>query len=200
MKNVSLNLAEENTDLRIVEYLNRETLPESLQQMLSLAATPEEADILLLATLTAAGACMPNLCFRYGPAGKRYYANLQCFILASAASGKGIANLALDMLRVVDEQYPMLIPGDSTLPAFYRRLAAQHGRGYLHESEGSVITDIWKSGAMSYNTALRKAAEHEPISRNRCTAASEIRCPQLSMLLTGTFSQYRALVPNVENG
>ena len=200
MKNLQLNPAEEQTDLRIVAHLNRETLPVSLRQMLSLAATPEEEDILLLATLTAASACLPNLCFRYGPAGKRYYANLQCFILASAASGKGVANQALEMVRVVNEQYPLLIAGDSTLPAFYRRLTAQDGRGYLHESEGSVITDIWKSGAMSYNTALRKAAEHEPISRNRCAGASEIRCPQLSMLLTGTFSQYRALVPNVENG
>ena len=30
--------------------------------------------------------------------------------------------------------------------------------------------------------------------------ASEIKCPKLSMLLTGTFNQYRALVPSVENG
>ncbi|MBR2265581.1 MAG: DUF3987 domain-containing protein, partial [Paludibacteraceae bacterium] len=48
--------------------------------------------------------------------------------------------------------------------------------------------------------ALRKAAEHEAISRNRCTGASEIKCPKMSMLLTGTFNQYRALVPSVENG
>lgn len=200
MKNLQTNLAEEEMALRIVEYLNKERLPEPLRQMLTQATTREEQDMLLLATLTAASACVPNLYFRYGPTGKRYYANLQCFILASAAAGKGIANQALDMVRVVDDEYPLLLAGDSTLPAFYKRLAAQGGRGYMHESEGSVITDIWKSGTMSYNTALRKAAEHEPISRNRVAGASEIKCPQLSMLLTGTFSQYRALVPNVENG
>ena len=70
----------------------------------------------------------------------------------------------------------------------------------MHESEGSVITDIWKTATANYNTALRKAAEHEAISRNRCTGASEIKCPKMSMLLTGTFNQYRALVPSVENG
>ena len=70
----------------------------------------------------------------------------------------------------------------------------------MHESEGSVITDIWKSGAANYNTALRKAAEHEAISRNRVKGASEIKNPRLSMLLTGTFGQYKALVPSVENG
>jgi hypothetical protein len=175
-------------------------LPESVQQMISLASTPEEQDIILMATLAAASACVPNLYFTYGPTGKKYYANLQCFILAAAASGKGIANQALEMIRVIDEQYPMLIAGDSTLAAFYKALEEQGGIGYMHESEGSVITDIWKSGTANYNTLLRKAAEHEAISRNRVRGASEIKNPRLSMLLTGTFGQYRALVPSVENG
>lgn len=196
----NLNLMEEQEDLRVVEHLDMQKLPESLQSMISLASTPEERDIILMATLAAASACMPNLCFTYGPTGKKYYANLQCFILAAAASGKGIANQALEMVRVIDEQYPMLIAGDSTLAAFYKALEEQNGCGYMHESEGSVITDIWKTSAANYNTVLRKAAEHEPISRNRVKGASEIKNPRLSMLLTGTFGQYKALVPSVENG
>ncbi len=196
----NLNLTEVQEDLRIAEHLDMQKLPESIQQMISLAATPEERDIILMATLTAASACVPNLYFTYGPTGKKYYANLQCFILAAAASGKGIANQALEMVRVLDEQYPMLIAGDSTLAAFYKALEEQNGCGYMHESEGSVITDIWKNAAANYNTALRKAAEHEPISRNRVKSASEIKNPRLSMLLTGTFGQYKALVPSVENG
>ena len=192
--------SEEQANLRIVEHLNMSNLPQIVRNMLSLASTPEEQDILLMATLTGASACIPNLYFRYGPTGKRYYANLQAFILAASASGKGIANQALEMVRVVDEQYPMLIAGDSTLAAWYKALEERGGCGYMHESEGSVITDIWKTAAANYNTALRKAAEHEAISRNRCTGASEIKCPKMSMLLTGTFNQYRALVPSVENG
>ena len=196
----NLNLTEGQEDLRIVEHLDMQKLPESVQQMISLASTPEEQDIILMAMLAAASACVPNLYFHYGPTGKKYYANLQCFILAAAASGKGIANQALEMVRVIDEQYPMLIAGDSTLAAFYKALAEQNGCGYMHESEGSVITDIWKTGTANYNTALRKAAEHEPISRNRVKGSSEIKNPRLSMLLTGTFGQYKALVPSVENG
>ena len=191
---------EEQEGLRIVEHLDMQKLPESVQQMISLAATPEEQDIILMATLAAASACVPNIYFRYGPTGKKYYANLQCFILAAAASGKGIANQALEMVRVIDAQYPMLIAGDSTLPAWYKAMEMQGGRGYMHESEGSVITDIWRTSAANYNTALRKAAEHEAISRNRCTGSSEIKNPQLSVLLTGTFGQYKALVPSVESG
>ena len=196
----NLNSKEGQEDLRIVEHLDMQKLPESVQQMLSLANTPEERDIILMATLAAASACVPNLYFTYGPTGKKYYANLQCFILAAAASGKGIANQALEMIRVIDEQYPLLVAGDSTLAAFYKALAERNGIGYLHESEGSVITDIWKTSAANYNTTLRKAAEHEPISRNRVKGASEIKNPRLSMLLTGTFGQYKALVPSVENG
>ena len=192
--------SEEQANLHIVEHLNMSNLPPIVRNMLSLACTPEEQDILLMATLTGASACIPNLYFRYGPTGKRYYANLQAFILAASASGKGIANQALEMVRVVDEQYPMLIAGDSTLAAWYKALEERGGCGYMHESEGSVITDIWKTATANYNTALRKAAEHEAISRNRCTGASEIKCPKMSMLLTGTFNQYRALVPSVENG
>jgi hypothetical protein len=195
-----LQTPEEQANLRIVEHLDMQKLPESLQQMISLASTPEEQDIILMATLAAASACVPNWYFTYGPTGKKYYANLQCFILAAAASGKGIANQALEMVRVIDEQHPMLIAGDSTLAAFYKALEEQGGCGYMHESEGSVITDIWRTSAANYNTALRKAAEHEPISRNRVKGASEIKNPRLSMLLTGTFGQYKALVPSVENG
>ena len=196
----NLNLTEGQEDLRIVEHLDMQKLPESVQQMISLASTPEEQDIILMATLVAASACVPNLYFTYGPTGKKYFSNLQCFILAAAASGKGIANQALEMVRVIDEQHPMVVAGDSTLAAFYKALEEQNGCGYLHESEGSVITDIWKTSAANYNTTLRKAAEHEPISRNRVKGASEIKCPKLSMLLTGTFGQYKALVPSVENG
>ena len=187
-------------DLRIIEYLNLSALPETLQKMLSQAATPAERDMLLMATLTATSACLPNLYFRYGMTGKKYYANLQCFILAAAASGKGIASQALEMVRPVEAIYPTLIPGDSTFPAFFKRLYENGGRGYVHESEGSVITDIWKSQAATYNSILRKAAEHETVSHNRVKEMQVIPCPQLSVLLTGTFSQYHHLVPSIENG
>ncbi len=188
------------TDLRITPYLNEAALPAMIRPVMSLAQSDAEKDILLMSLLTAAGSCMPNLYFRYGTTAKQYYPNLQCFIVGSAASGKGIANLALEFVRTVHECSPLIIPGDSTFPAFFRQLESQYGRGYIHESEGSVITDIWRSSTANYNTALRKAAEHEPVSRSRYGEMAVIRCPQVSMLVTGTFSQYHALVPSTENG
>ena len=197
----NLNLmASEDQDLHIANHIDNAVLPAILQPLMSLANSDSERDMLLLSLLTAAGSCMPNLYFRYGLNGKRYYPNLQCFIVGSAACGKGIANLALDFVKPVHDALPLVIPGDSSYPGFYRQLECQNGRGYIHESEGSVITDVWRSSVTNYNTALRKAAEHEPITRNRANDNSSIACPQLSVLLTGTFSQYHALVPSIENG
>ena len=196
----SLPIQEAESDLHICSHIEPESLPAILQPIMSLAQSDSERDMLLMALLTASGSCMPNLYFRYGLTGKRYYPSLQCFIVGSAACGKGIANLALDFVRKVHEATPLVIAGDSSYPGFYRQLERQNGRGYIHESEGSVITDVWRSSVTNYNTALRKAAEHEPITRNRANDSSVIACPQLSVLLTGTFSQYKALVPSIENG
>ena len=197
---VQVQYSQDQDDLHIVEYLNQDNLPELLRRMLSQASTPAEQDMLLMSTLTATSAVLPNVYFRYGKTGKRYYANLQCFILAAAASGKGIAGQALEMIEPIQEKYPILIPGDSTFPAFFKRLYENGGRGYVHESEGTVITDIWKSQAATYSSILRKAAEHEVVSNNRMKEMKVIQNPQLSVLLTGTFGQYNKLVPSIENG
>ena len=196
----NLNSSEEQVNLHIVENMDVNNLPELMKNVLSLANTPAEKDMLLMSALVACGSVMPNLYCRYGIAAKRYYPNLQLFIVGSAACGKGIANLALELVKPIHEKMPLIIPGDATYPAFFQTLAKQNGRGYIHESEGSVITDIWRSSTANYNTALRKAAEHETISRSRCKEASVIENPQVSMVLTGTFSQYHALVPSIENG
>ena len=195
-----INSMEEQANLHIVENMDVNNLPELMKSVLSLAHTPAEKDMLLMSALTACSGVLPNLYFKYGIGAKRYYPNLQLFIVGSAACGKGIANLALELVKPIHEANPLIIPGDATYPAFYQTLAKQKGRGYIHESEGSVITDIWRSSTANYNTALRKAAEHETISRARCKEASVIENPQLSMVLTGTFSQYHALVPSIENG
>ena len=196
----SIQPQEEQANLHIVQNMDVNNLPELMQSVLSLAHTPAEKDMLLMSALTACSGVLPNLYFKYGVGAKRYYPNLQLFIVGSAACGKGIANLALELVKPIHEKMPLIIPGDATYPAFYQTLAKQKGRGYIHESEGSVITDIWRSSTANYNTALRKAAEHETISRARCKEASVIENPQLSMVLTGTFSQYHALVPSIENG
>ena len=188
-------------DLQITSHINHENLPKFMQELLSVAKTSEQKDMLLMSSLTTLSTVMNSIYFRYGTTGKRYYPELMTFIMAGAAAGKGIAELSRRLVEKVDAETPLIIAGDSTYPAFYEQLLEQDGCGLLFETEGSVITDIWKSGAMTYNTALRKAAEHEPLSKNRVRdGQTEIVCPKVGMMLTGTFSQFKALVPSVENG
>ena len=92
------SISEEQANLHIVENMDVNNLPEIMQTVLTLAHTPAEKDMLLMSALVACGSVMPNLYFKYGISAKRYYPNLQLFIVGSAACGKGIA-MILTMLR-----------------------------------------------------------------------------------------------------
>ena len=199
MKKENLNL--EADDLQITPNLKMECLPQMLQECLSVAKTPSTRDMLLMSLLTATSSVMNTVSFRYAHYGKRYYPNLLTFIMAGAASGKGIADLATKLVEPIHQGQPLMIPGDSTYPSFYEQLYEQNGKGLLFETEGSVITDIWKSSCTNYNTALRKCAEHETLSKGRINSGvTYIQEPKVSVLLTGTCSQFEKLVPSVENG
>lgn len=62
-------------------------LPDFLKQVVSVAETPEERDILLLGAIVCLSACLPNLFGIYH--NKKVYANLYLFISAKASAGKG---------------------------------------------------------------------------------------------------------------
>ena len=107
------SVPEEQANLHIVENMDVNNLPQLLQSVLSLAQTPAEKDMLLLSSLVACGSVMPNLYCRYGIAAKRYYPNLQLFIVGSAACGKGIANLALELVKGTEKvEQPQVKPLD----------------------------------------------------------------------------------------
>ncbi len=199
MKKENLNL--EADDLQITPNLNMECLPQMVKECLMVAKTPSTRDMLLMSVLTATSSVMNQVSFRYAHYGKRYYPNLLTFIMAGAASGKGVADLATKLVEPIHRDQPLLIPGDSTYPSFYEQLREQDGKGLLFETEGSVITDVWKSSCTNYNTALRKCAEHETLSKGRVMrGVTYIQEPKVSVLLTGTCSQFEQLVPSVENG
>lgn len=191
----------ETDDLSLTSHVVLDSLPALLKDCLTVAKTTQTKDILMLSSLTAVSSVLTNISFRYAHYGKRYWPMLQTFIMASPASGKGIADVAKQLVLPIHNTRGLLIPGDSTYPAFYELLYQQQGHGLLFETEGSVITDIWRSSCGNYNTALRKIAEHETLSKNRIADGfSEIGVPKMAFLLTGTFNQFRTLVPNVENG
>lgn len=188
--------------MRITPYLEMGTLPEFLTNLLALAKDDAERDMLLMSVLTATSSALPNLYFRHGSLQKRYNANLLCFIEAPAAFGKSIAGVGSQLLKEIDHANPLFIAGNSTFAAFVDRLNAKNGVAYSYTSEGSVITNIWKrNGCSGYSDLLRQAAEHESIHVSRKTEPDIfIPNPRLSMLITGTFDQFRAFLPSAQNG
>ena len=64
-----------------------EQLPDFLKQVLVKAISPQDADILILGTLTAISACIPNVYGIY--ADDEVYSNLFLFVTAPPSSGKG---------------------------------------------------------------------------------------------------------------
>lgn len=195
------NLPEQD-DLLIMPYLSESGLPSFIRDLMPLAKTSTQQDMLLLSILTASGAAMPNTYFTYGQMRRVYNPNLICFIEAMAAQGKSIASVGQQLLLPIDREQPLFLAGDSTHAAFVQHLSEQFGVGFCYESEGSVITDIWRrSGCNGYNSLLRKAAEHEEYRLSRKTQPDiVIPCPKLSMLITGTFDQFVSLVPSATNG
>lgn len=64
-----------------------EHLPDFLQRVVSRATSAEEKDLLLLGSIVAISACLPNMYGIYD--GRQVYANLFIFITAQASAGKG---------------------------------------------------------------------------------------------------------------
>jgi hypothetical protein len=62
-------------------------LPEFLQQVVAIATSDEEKDILLLGSLVAISACLPKVYGIYD--GKKVFSNLFLFVTAQASAGKG---------------------------------------------------------------------------------------------------------------
>ena len=66
-------------------------LPNLLQQIISKADSPEDADLLLLGSITVFSSCLPNIYGLYNQC--EVYPNLFLFVVAKASAGKGRLSL-----------------------------------------------------------------------------------------------------------
>ena len=136
----SLPIQETEQDLHIANHIDSAELPAMVQPIMSLANSDSERDMLLLSLLTAAGSCMPNLYFRYGLTGKRYYPNLQCFIVGSAACGKGIANLALDFVLLYTLQGQLISSSVALIALIFSLVCMEYRSSYLTINRTSSLS------------------------------------------------------------
>src|SRR5574344_2002250 len=77
-------------------------LPDFLQQINKLAISPEDADLLLLGSITVISSCLPHIYGLYG--GVTVYPNLFLFVTAQASAGKGRLSLCRRLVEPIHRQ------------------------------------------------------------------------------------------------
>ena len=77
-------------------------LPSLLSQIAAKALSPEDADLLLLGSLTVFSACLPNVYGIYG--GREVFPNLFLFVTAQASAGKGRLTLCRHLVEPIHRQ------------------------------------------------------------------------------------------------
>jgi len=215
-------------DAHVVKHLNTKELPIMLQKLLSYASSDAEKDILLFSVLVAVSSVIPNVYFKHGKVvGKTYFPNLMCIIESGAATGKGIAKMAIDLIKDFDSSMKMLsidssaeeieddepvvpakqtecgllLPANSTYPALVKAIKDNDGKGLLFTTEADDLNSAW-CGKSSCDASIlfRKNFEHEMITYSRKKDNITIQSPHFSVLLTGTFAQIKRIITTAENG
>lgn len=77
-------------------------LPEFLQNITTVANSPEEKDLLLLGSVASISACFPKLYGVYD--GRRVYSNLYLFITAQASAGKGRLSCCRQIVKPIHKE------------------------------------------------------------------------------------------------
>lgn len=211
--------------MHFLEELQPAQMPQIIQKGLSAAKNLPQGDMLFLSLLTASGYAMPRYFMRSGIPAHRYEPALMTLVVAPPASGKGIMNLSRRLLQPLHDrlrrqteeallcadkdeqelipQEMVFIPGNCSTNALLQLLNDNQGRGFIHETEIDVVSQIWRRDYGNYSTLMRQAFEHETVSKARKTktdAYLEVKRPVLSVLLSGTAGQLRPLLESRENG
>ena len=95
-----------------------------------------------------------------------------------------------------------LIPGNNTGTGILQNLIDSDGTGLICESEADTISTAIGSEYGHWSDTMRKAFDHDRLSYNRRTDHEyrEVKKTYLSVLLSGTPSQVKPLIPTAENG
>jgi Protein of unknown function (DUF3987) len=166
-------------------------LPKILQASLSIFKTNIDKDLVLLGSLTAISAVLPNYVSLY--AGKLYYPNLNVNIIAAYGSGKGVADPCRFLVKEVDDWLFTEISekiknetNEKSLSgaAMKKRLFVNDGRGLVWETEGIGLANAASQDwGKDIPEIFLRACEHEPITYNRSNWRIRIEEPQLSSFM-----------------
>ena len=95
-----------------------------------------------------------------------------------------------------------LISGNNTGTGILQNIMDANGTGLICETEADTISAAIGSEYGHWSDTLRKAFDHDRLSYNRRTDQEyrEVKKSYLSVLLSGTPAQVKALIPSTENG
>ena len=100
------------------------------------------------------------------------------------------------------KNYMLFLPANNSKSGITQLLNENEGKGILFETEGDTLSDTLKSDHGNFTDLLNKSFHHEPVTLFRRTGEEyqEIEKPQLSVVLSSTFDQYKKLIPTIQNG
>lgn len=202
-----------------------QNLPEPLNQIIS-EFELRDRDIVFLSSLVVLSACLPKVYCVYDK--KKCFTNLNLFIIAPPASGKGSMNWAKFLVNPIHEKIMAdsktrirqfrtstttdeiekpefqikLLPGNISSAKIYKHLKNAHDSLLIFESEADSLSKMMKQDWGDFSDVIRKAFHHETISMSRATddVYIEIKNPKLSIALSGTPNQLKPLIASKENG
>jgi len=106
-----------------------------------------------------------------------------------------------DVLR--PRRKKLVIPANSSAASFLSILNDNNGSGIIFETEADTLALAFKQDWGNYSDTLRKAFHHEPVtfSRKMDDVIVDIKCPKLSVMISGTPGQVGAMGLNIpDNG
>jgi len=130
------------------------------------------ADVVLMSTITALSSLSY---FMRGMYSTRYqYPNLNTFIIAPPAQGKGQARIAESIVSdyefavnsgytIDDKQYRHIIAGNNSYANPITVLNKCKGKGLIFETEGDVVSQNFKNDWGDYTTVIRQLFHNETI-------------------------------------
>lgn len=202
-------------------------LPRPLRNLVGVYNSDRALDVVTIGGLGVLSGSLPNVEGQYG--NDVYGPNIYVFVLAPAASEKGVLTHARQLGQAIDtwfrSSYPeelaqwaldkknnehgagpkprravLFISGDVSASALVRQLHTNKGGGIMLETEADTLSQTLQKDYGSYSDVLRKAHAHESVSINRVEEEISIARPFLSIVIAGTPNQLPRLIPSAEDG
>lgn len=188
-------------------------LPKLLQESCKIFTEKEERDVYLTGALSVLGGCFHNV-YAYNSVDKKAVSpNLLSFIVAPAASGKGVLKYSKMLaskiqtsfagnIQTKSSQPKLIIPANVSTSGLIELLNQNQGVGIIVESEIDTLISAHKQEWGNYSDILRQSFENESSSFYRKTDKQHAVIDQtkLSLAISGTPNQFKQLMKSAENG